>query len=90
MSAVPSDYSLRRTTRRLGDRIGDVAMRVITLLAALAAVVLLGAIVWTAALIASHQAIAPVLGEHDARGLAAGAVLAAIVAVGVPRMAGPR
>jgi phosphate transport system permease protein len=46
MSAVPSNYSLRRTTRRLGDRIGDVAMRVITFLAALAAVVLLGAIVW--------------------------------------------
>jgi eukaryotic-like serine/threonine-protein kinase len=49
---------------------------------------LLGAIVWTAGLIASHQAIGRVLGETGARGLAAGAVLAAIVAVAVPRMAG--
>jgi phosphate transport system permease protein len=46
MSALPSDYSLRASTRRLGDRIGDVALRAITALAALAAVVLLGAIVW--------------------------------------------
>jgi phosphate transport system permease protein len=46
MSAVPSEYSLRKSTRRLGDRIGDFALRAITLLAALAAVVLLGAIVW--------------------------------------------
>jgi hypothetical protein len=51
---------------------------------------LLGVIVWVAGLIAAHQAIAPVLGAHDARGLAAGAVLAAVVAVGVPRMAGSR
>jgi hypothetical protein len=68
---------------------------------------LLGAIVWTAALIAAHQSIGRVLasgGQHaDARGLAAGALLAAGVAVaaagsglwhapraasGVPRMAG--
>jgi phosphate transport system permease protein len=46
MSAVPSQYSLRGTTRRLGDRIGDVALRAVTALAALAALVLLGAIVW--------------------------------------------
>ncbi len=46
MSALPSGYSLRSTTRRLGDRIGDVALRAITFLAALAAVVLLGAIIW--------------------------------------------
>jgi hypothetical protein len=70
---------------------------------------LLGAIVWTAGLIASHQAIGRVLVGHgqraDARGLAAGAVLAAVAAVaaagsgawqasrgasGVPRMAGSR
>ena len=68
---------------------------------------LLGAIVWTAALIAAHQSIGRVLatnGQHaDARGLAAGALLAAVAAVaaagsglwhapraapGVPRMAG--
>ena len=46
MGVVPSDYSLRHTTRRLSDRIGDVALRAITALAALAAVVLLGAIIW--------------------------------------------
>lgn len=46
MSSVPSPYSLRASRRRLGDRIGDVAIRAITLAAALAAVVLLGAIVW--------------------------------------------
>jgi hypothetical protein len=51
---------------------------------------LLGAVLWTAGLIASHQAIGRVLGEVDARGLAAGAVLAAVVAVVVPRMAGSR
>jgi hypothetical protein len=51
---------------------------------------LLGVILWTAGLIASHQAIGRVLGDHDARGLAAGAVLAAVAAVGVPRMAGSR
>jgi len=46
VSAVPSPYSLRASRRRLGDRIGDVALRGITLAAALAALVLLGAIVW--------------------------------------------
>jgi phosphate transport system permease protein len=46
MAAVPSDYSLRSSSRRLSDRIGDVAIKVITALAALAAVVLLGAVIW--------------------------------------------
>jgi phosphate transport system permease protein len=46
MAAVPSEYSLRASRRRLGDRIGDVALRGITVAAALSAVVLLGAIVW--------------------------------------------
>ena len=46
MSVVPSEYSIRNTTRRLGDRIGDAGLRVVTALAGLAAVVLLGAIVW--------------------------------------------
>jgi hypothetical protein len=70
---------------------------------------LLGAVAWTAALIAAHQAIGRVLvhsGQRaDARGLAAGALLAAVAAVaaagsglwqasraqtGGPRMAGSR
>jgi len=46
VAAVPSEYSLRASRRRLSDRIGDVALRGITLAAALSAVVLLGAIVW--------------------------------------------
>ena len=46
MSALPSEFSLRTSTRRLSDRIGDVVLRGLTLLAALAAVALLGAIVW--------------------------------------------
>jgi phosphate transport system permease protein len=46
MAAVPSEYSLRASRRRLGDRIGDVLLRGVTLAAALSAVVLLGAIVW--------------------------------------------
>jgi phosphate transport system permease protein len=46
VSAVPSPYSLRASRRRLGDRIGDVGMRIVTLAAALGAVGLLGAIVW--------------------------------------------
>jgi phosphate transport system permease protein len=48
MSVVPSerDYSINHSTRRLGDRIGDVALRAVTFLAALAALVLLGAIIW--------------------------------------------
>ena len=68
---------------------------------------LLGAILWTAGLIAAHQSIGRLLSDNgqeaDARGLAAGAVLAAMAAVaaagsglwqpgraaqGVPRMAG--
>jgi hypothetical protein len=51
---------------------------------------LLGVIVWTAGLLAAHQAIGRVLGGHDARGLAAGALLAAVAAVAVPRMAASR
>jgi phosphate transport system permease protein len=46
MASIPSDYSIRASRRRLGDRIGDVALRWITFAAALGAVVLLGAIVW--------------------------------------------
>jgi phosphate transport system permease protein len=46
MSALPSSYSLGGARRRLGDRFGDVAIRVITFAAAAASVVLLGAIVW--------------------------------------------
>ena len=46
MAVVPSDYSLRSSSRRLSDRVGDVAIKVITALAALAAVVLLGAVIW--------------------------------------------
>lgn len=46
MSAVPSPYSLRASKRRLRDRVGDVAIHAITLAAALASLVLLGAIVW--------------------------------------------
>jgi phosphate transport system permease protein len=46
MSSIPSPYSLRGSRRRLGDRIGDVALKSITLAAAIASVVLLGAIVW--------------------------------------------
>jgi eukaryotic-like serine/threonine-protein kinase len=48
---------------------------------------LLGVVLWTAGLIASHQAIGRVLDGQDARGLAAAAVLGAVAAVGVPRMA---
>jgi hypothetical protein len=51
---------------------------------------LLGVVVWTAGLLASHQAIGRVLGSTDPRGLAAGALLAAVAAVAVPRMAGSR
>ena len=46
MSIGPSAYALRASRRRIGDRIGDVSLRGITLAAALAACVLLGAIVW--------------------------------------------
>jgi hypothetical protein len=70
---------------------------------------LLGVVLWTAGLVAAHQAIGRVLADSgqraDARGLAAGALLAAVAAVaaagsglwqtsrarpGVPRMAGSR
>jgi phosphate transport system permease protein len=46
MASVPSDYSLKTSSRRLGDRIGDVVLKGVTMIAALGAVVLLGAIVW--------------------------------------------
>jgi phosphate transport system permease protein len=46
VSAVPSPYSLRASRRRLGDRVGDVAIRALTLGASVACLVLLGAIVW--------------------------------------------
>jgi phosphate transport system permease protein len=46
VSVGPSTYDLRASRRRIGDRIGDVSLRGITLAAALAACVLLGAIVW--------------------------------------------
>jgi phosphate transport system permease protein len=46
MTSIRSEYSIRASKRRLGDRIGDVGLRVVTLAAALSAVVLLGAIVW--------------------------------------------
>ena len=46
MASIPSDYPLSGARRRRGDRIGDVGLRVITLAAALSAVVLLGAMVW--------------------------------------------
>jgi phosphate transport system permease protein len=46
VSAVPSPYSLRASKRRLRDRVGDVAIHAITLVAALASLVLLGGIVW--------------------------------------------
>jgi len=45
MSVVPSEYSLRNSTRRLRDRIGDFVLRLVTLLAAVGSVVLLVAIV---------------------------------------------
>jgi len=66
MSAVPSD-SLRVSRRRLGDRIGDVALRMITLLAALASIALLGAIVWKVLALAwpsiTHYGLSFVTGE---------------------------
>ncbi len=42
---------------------------------------LLGGFVWAAGVVAAHQAIATVLGTHDARGLAAGTVVAVVLAV---------
>jgi len=46
MAAVQPDYSVSSSSRRLSDRIGDVAIKVLTALAALASVVLLGAVIW--------------------------------------------
>jgi phosphate transport system permease protein len=46
LSAIPSQYSLRGSRRRLRDRFGDVALHGLTLVAAVGAVVLLAAIVW--------------------------------------------
>src|SRR4051795_11338423 len=67
MSAVRSDYSLRRSSRRLADRLGDVGLRLLTLLAALAAVALLGAIVWKVVALAwpaiTHFGLSFVTGE---------------------------
>jgi phosphate transport system permease protein len=45
VSAAPSSYSLA-SRRRLGDRLGDVSLRGVTLVSALAVLALLGAIVW--------------------------------------------
>jgi phosphate transport system permease protein len=46
MSAVPSPHSLRGSGRRLGDRIGDVGFRLLTMAAAALTVFVVGAIVW--------------------------------------------
>jgi phosphate transport system permease protein len=46
VAAVSPQYSIKGSRRRLGDKIGDVGLRVVTLAAAVAAVVLLGAIVY--------------------------------------------
>jgi phosphate transport system permease protein len=46
MSVVPSEYSFGASKRRFRDRFGDMAIRAITLAAAVGIVVLLGAIVW--------------------------------------------
>ena len=46
MAAVSPQYSIKESRRRLSDKIGDAGLRVVTLAAAVAAVVLLGAIVW--------------------------------------------
>jgi phosphate transport system permease protein len=46
VTSVPSDYSIRASRRRLGDRLGDIGLRGVTFAAALSAAVLLGAIVW--------------------------------------------
>jgi hypothetical protein len=42
---------------------------------------LLGGFVWAAGIVAAHQAMGPVLGAEDPRGLAAGTVIAVVVAV---------
>jgi phosphate transport system permease protein len=46
VTSIPSEHLIRASRRRAGDRFGDVSLRGVTLLAALSAVVLLGAIVW--------------------------------------------
>ena len=46
MASIQSEYPVTRQRRGLGDRLGDHGLKAITLAAALAAVVLLGAIVW--------------------------------------------
>jgi phosphate transport system permease protein len=46
VATVSPQYSIKASRRRLGDKVGDAGLRGITLAAALAAVVLLGAIVW--------------------------------------------
>src|SRR4029450_1029266 len=46
VASVPSGVPLKAGSRRLGDRIGDVVLKGVTMIAALGAVVLLGAIVW--------------------------------------------
>jgi hypothetical protein len=59
---------------------------------------LLGAIAWTAALVATHQIMGGIVGNQDPRGLAVGALLAAVAAVAaagsglwrVPRMTASR
>ena len=67
MSAVPSPSSLRASRRGLGDRIGEVGLRAITAAAALAALVLLGAIVWKVMDLAwpaiSHYGLSFIWGE---------------------------
>ena len=49
MSAGPASYPLRATRRRLGDRIGEVAFRVVTMAAALLSVAALAALAASAA-----------------------------------------
>jgi phosphate transport system permease protein len=49
VAAVSPQYSIKGSRRRLGDKIGDVGLRAVTLAAAVAAVVLLGAIIWKVA-----------------------------------------
>jgi phosphate transport system permease protein len=56
MSAVPTTTQIRLSRRRIGDRIGDLSLQVVTLLAALASAVLLGAIVYKVFHLA-HRAI---------------------------------
>src|SRR2546425_9473790 len=46
MSAVPTTPSLHASRRRVGDHLGDLGLRSLTLAAALGALVLLGAIVF--------------------------------------------